>query len=100
MPRELLRGLKCGESGVLDSENDTRMRSPDRCLRIDAATVDCVRPAACITSASAKIAFMSTLQVVSVRLGTSLEGCSEISLRSRRLSLPRARLRYMPQLVS
>jgi hypothetical protein len=63
---EVLRGLECGESGVLGSENDTCMRSPDRCLCTD-ATGGCVRLAACISSASAKMAFISTLRALNVR---------------------------------
>lgn len=68
--RELLGMLECGgTSCVLGSENETRMPSPDRCRCSDVKDLAvgcgcCVRPLAllaCISSASARIAFMSTL---------------------------------------
>lgn len=69
--RILSRVLECGgTSCVLGSENETRIPSPDRCRctgvkELDAGCGCCGRPLAllaCISSASARIAFMSTLQ--------------------------------------
>ena len=103
--RELLGELECcGTSCVLGSENETRMASPDRCRctgvkRLAVGRGCCIRPPAllaCISSASARTTFMSTLQRSYVRKGIRRLG--KVLLR-KRLGLPWSDIRSVSRLL-
>lgn len=69
--RELLGELEWGTSCVLGSENETCTPSPERCrcTGVKELVVGCcTRPLSCISSASARITFISTLQPSSIRI--------------------------------